>query len=136
MEIKVIRKYFTDQSTIGEMSIDGGFECFTLEDVVRADSKVAGATAIPEGKYRVIIDYSNRFRRVMPHILDVPGFEGIRIHSGNTDKDTEGCILLGCSRGDDFIGQSQVAFTDFMKKLKAGLSDGSCFITITHEEQV
>lgn len=117
MEIKVIRKELTKQSTIGEMWIDGSFFCYTLEDVVR-DVKVYGETAIPYGVYKVIVNMSNRFKRDMPLLIDVPGFEGVRIHNGNTDKDTHGCILVGMTKGVDFIGMSKVAFNKLMEKLK------------------
>jgi hypothetical protein len=71
------------------------------------------------GSYEVVIDDSSRFKSLMPHILNVPNFEGIRIHSGNTDKDTEGCILLGTTwAGGDFIGNSRVAFANFFTQLR------------------
>ena len=72
--------------------------CDTLEDKWRdltKEKKVPGETCIPAGRYRVVMDYSNRFKRVMPHILDVKYFEGVRIHAGNVRADTDGCILLG-----------------------------------------
>jgi hypothetical protein len=120
LKLALKRIDFTPNSTIGELSIDGVFECYTLEDVVRASGvKVDGQTAIPEGTYKVIVDFSNRFQRFMPHILDVPGFEGIRIHAGNEAKDTEGCILLGRTKGKDFIGESKLAVQAFYPKLQA-----------------
>src|SRR5207302_8902491 len=89
MHLKLIRKIFTDKSTIGALYIDNHFECFTLEDTVRETGiKIPGRTAIPYGSYEVIIDHSKRFTGNMPHVLNVPGFEGIRIHSGNTSGDT------------------------------------------------
>ncbi len=132
MEIKVNRVAFTAKSTIGDMLIDDQWECFTLEDVVRGPGiKIPGQTAIPEGKYEVIIDRSMRFKRMMPHILNVPMFEGIRIHSGNTDRNTEGCLLLGRTKDTDFIGQSVAAFNAFFPKLQEGLQGGKVFITIS-----
>jgi len=117
MKLEVKRFEFGTNYTIGRMYVDGVFKCFTLEDKVR-DVKVFGETAIPEGIYTVVLDESTRFGRKMPHVLNVPGFEGIRIHSGNTDKDTEGCILVGMNwAGGDFIGQSRVAFTMLYDKM-------------------
>lgn len=92
--------------TIGKLYIDGEYFCDTIEDTDRGltqtmtdaqvkSKKVYGQTAIPTGTYRVIINYSNKFKRQMPLLLNVPGFLGIRIHSGNTEKDTEGCLIVG-----------------------------------------
>ena len=93
MLIEVIRTTCGAHCTLGKMYIDGVDMCYTLEDVVR-EEKVYGETAIPAGRYRVDVTYSNRFQCDMPLVLDVPNFEGIRIHPGNTDKDTHGCILV------------------------------------------
>ena len=92
--------------TIGNLYIDGEFLCNTLEDADRGlrqnmhlseiqRIKVMHETAIPTGTYKVIVNMSPRFGRLLPRLLDVPGFEGILIHRGNTDKDTSGCILVG-----------------------------------------
>jgi len=131
MELLIIRKEFTENSTIGDFLIDGEFFCYSLEDMVREPGvKIPGKTAIPEGRYRVIIDQSIRFRRAMPHILNVPGFEGIRIHNGNYPKDTEGCPLLGFTKSKDFVGNSKDAFNKFFDKLYMALRDEECWITI------
>jgi hypothetical protein len=112
MELFVQRFVYSAKSTIGELTIPGhDFKCHTLEDVVRPDGvKIPHETAIPGGRFRLIVDYSNRFKRYMFHILDVPMFEGIRIHCGNTDADTDGCLLVGVSEAHDWIGGSHVAF--------------------------
>ncbi len=117
MKLKLIRNERGPSCTIGELYIDGQFECFTLEDVVRG-CKLPGLTAIPSGEYTLVIDLSSRFGRLMPHLLEVPGFSGIRIHSGNTDKDTEGCILVGRERCVDHVEQSHLAFTHLFDKLE------------------
>ena len=109
MNLMLIRKYKLPTYTIGKLYIDGEYFCDTLEDKDRGltDSMTVGEiskikikkeTAIPTGTYKVTITYSNRFKKNMPLINDVKGFEGIRIHSGNTDKDTEGCILVGFNK--------------------------------------
>lgn len=117
MELRVKRLYKTDKSTIGELSIDGEFQCFTLEDVER-DIKVPGKTAIPKGTYSVIINQSNRFKRLLPLLLNVQNFSGVRIHSGNFAENTEGCILVGQTRGLDFIGGSRKAFDKLFLKMQ------------------
>jgi hypothetical protein len=117
MKLHLKRLHRTDKSTIGELTIDGKFECYTLEDIER-DVKIKSETAIPKGTYKVIINQSNRFKRLMPLLLNVPNFEGVRIHAGNTNHDTEGCILVGRTRGIDFIGQSRKAYDSLFKKMQ------------------
>jgi len=117
MLIVIKRLYKGEKSIIGEMTVDGVFECFTLEDVERP-VKIKGETAIPKGTYKVIINQSNRFKRQLPLLLNVPGFEGVRIHSGNTNHDTEGCILVGETRHKEFIGKSRKAFNKLFKKMQ------------------
>jgi hypothetical protein len=128
MKLKLTRKYFSDNSTIGVLQIDGGISMFTLEDFDRGlekgGTKVKGATCIPRGSYKVVLDFSNRFQKIMPHILDVPQFEGVRIHPGNTDKDTEGCPLVGGNKGDDFVGNSRVTYDQLMILLNNANSHG------------
>lgn len=123
MKLEVKRLTFSDKSTIGKLFLDGAFFCHTLEDVVRPE-KVYGETAIPEGTYKVKITYSPRFKRDLPLLLNVPGFEGIRIHAGNTHKDTEGCILVGDLAGQDIVWQSRAAFNRLFDKLKAAQNAG------------
>ena len=135
MELTLVRKEKNDKASIGELSINGVKECDTLEDVDRgltsdmtaeqiAGIKIQNQTAIPTGTYKVIADQSTRFQMIMPHVLDVPGFEGIRIHSGNSDVDTDGCILLGQYNGtdEDWISGSRNAFAHFWPQLEAALN--------------
>lgn len=140
MKIEVKRIHFDPDYTIGELRIEGVRHCFTLEDTVRekegvsvADWKIPGKTAIPEGRYEVKVSYSNRFKRHLPILLNVPGFVGIRIHPGNSSKDTEGCILVGDNwGGGDFIGNSRHAFQSlFNKILDARNQDEDVWMEIT-----
>lgn len=117
MEIKIKRLHGTENSTIGELFVNGVWECYTLEDKERA-VKIKGETAIPKGSYKVTINKSNRFKRDLPLLLNVPNFEGVRIHAGNTNHDTEGCVLVGTTRSKDFIGQSRKAFDKLFKKMQ------------------
>ena len=140
-ELTLNRKWYTAKSTIGELLINGTFFCFVLEDVCRdlnrdgdlndpGEKKVQNQTCIPSGRYQVIIDNSARFKRPMPHVLNVPGFEGIRIHNGNTAADTDGCLLLGSTRSADFVGSSVDTFTRFFIRLRALIGTHNVFITI------
>ena len=119
--------------TEGLLFIDGKLFCGTLEDRWRdltKQPKVPGETCIPAGVYRVVIDRSARFGRMMPHVLDVPQFEGIRIHAGNTHRDTEGCILLGRHYAEGILTESQYYFNRFMTLLQTAIDQGQ-EITLT-----
>lgn len=130
MNLTLKRTIFTDKSTIGELSINGHFQCYTLEDVVRNGVKVQGKTAIPFGEYELAVTFSNRFQKPLPLVLNVPMFEGIRIHPGNTDKDTEGCILVGTTFAPDFIGNSRMAFGLLFEKIKAAYHNEKIMLKI------
>jgi len=96
--LELFRSVYTDTTTIGRLFLDGEFFGWTLEDAVRPPNiKIQGKTAIPEGTYKVVLSMSNRFKKVLPEILSVPHFSGIRFHGGNTAKDTEGCVLIAGS---------------------------------------
>ena len=96
MELVLRRKFKGTKYNIGDLTVNGAFFCNTIEDVVRAPGvKVYGETAIPFGKYKVVMRYSPKYKKVLPLLLDVPMFEGIRIHSGNTQLDSFGCIIVG-----------------------------------------
>ena len=101
MKLKLERLYLKPDFTIGKLYIDGKYFCDTLEDRVRNltnEKKIPGRTAIPAGRYEVIVNISPKFCRKLPRLLNVPGFEGILIHRGNTPEDTAGCILVGENR--------------------------------------
>ena len=124
MKLTLHRHTFGSVATLGDLFIDGIYFCRTLEDVDRKlecdGEKVHGQTAIPRGAYDVIIDWSPRFKRELPHVLDVPGFEGIRIHSGNKAEDSEGCILVGRDiLNDNYITDSRNTLLGLMAKLEA-----------------
>lgn len=125
LEIEIRREIHTHKSTIGRLFVNGQFECYTLEDCARPPGvKVPAATCIPAGEYSLVINFSNRFQRLMPELLEVPGFAGIRIHAGNTEADTQGCILVGETRGEDFIGGSRAAYRRLFGKLRAAKAAG------------
>ena len=123
VKLKLTRNPSTAHCTLGALTVDGEHACFTLEDVVR-DAKIAGETAIPAGAYEVIINHSARFGRELPLLLNVPGFVGVRIHSGNTDKDTEGCILVGEKIMGESVVESRKAFIDLFVQMQEAIEGG------------
>ena len=141
MELELTRSAKTSKSTIGELTINGVFECFVLEDRDRGlrqgmttselmALKVKTQTAIPTGRYEIVISFSDRFKKMLPLLLDVPAFAGIRIHPGNTDENTEGCLLTGKTKSPDMVGSSRIAFTALFDKVKAALQREKIFITV------
>ncbi len=129
MELQIKRTDFSEECTIGELSLNGVFECYTLEDKVRP-VKIAGKTAIPSGRYEVIINFSQRFQKQLPLLLNVPNYEGVRIHSGNTAADTEGCVLVGETKTDNFVGESRWAFNRLFEKMKVASETEKIFLEI------
>ena len=123
MKLLLHRQIFSDKSTIGTLYVNGLKECHTLEDRDRhledGGEKVYGETAIPRNTYKVVITYSNRFKKPMPLLVDVPQFEGIRIHPGNVAEDTHGCILVGVGIGQDILYNSRQAYEKLFNKLEA-----------------
>lgn len=98
MKLRVERLWKKPTYTVGRLYVDGKLYCNTLEDVVRdldKEAKVPGKTAIPDGTYKVIFNWSPKFGRNLPRLLNVPHFDGILIHPGNTADDSAGCILVG-----------------------------------------
>lgn len=128
MKIQLERVQLDPDVTIGALACDGEFVCWVCEDTVRevpgqpvATWKVPGKTAIPAGSYRVEVTMSARFKRMLPILIAVPGFEGVRIHPGNTAADTEGCLLPGRLRLGKSVGQSVLAFNDLFARINEAL---------------
>jgi len=125
MELKLTRKWLTKKSTIGELTVDGVFECFILEDHFPTPYiKTPAKTAIPVGKYDVVINFSPRFKVDMPLLLEVPEYKGVRIHTGNDADDTEGCLLPGQVREQDAVKKSAPAYTALFAKIRAAQDAG------------
>lgn len=143
MILNLKRKYKGDKYTIGTLTIEGLFQCDTIEDVDRGlensmskqeieTTKVYGHTAIPKGEY--IIDMSTispKFKErswakpyggKLPRLLNVKGFEGVLIHVGNTEKDSLGCIIVGENKIKGRVINSTRTFVKLMALLmKASL---------------
>ena len=127
--------------TIGKLYINDQYFCDTLEDTDRGltqfmteqqivSKKVYGETAIPTGTYRIIISYSNKFKKQMPLLLNVPGFAGIRIHSGNTEKDSLGCILVGKNKAVGKVLESRDTYSKLFSILQEANKKETIKITI------
>lgn len=139
MEAVLERKWPKSEYTIGVFSVDGKKLCNSLEDCDRGlqqwmsvaeieNAKVYGETAIPRGKYKVTMDYSPKYKRMMPHVMNVKGFSGIRIHSGNTAADSLGCIILGINSKKGMVTESRKCCKEFERLLIA--AGGTCDLEI------
>ena len=140
MKIVLKRIALRDTYTIGKLYIDDKYICDTVEDKVRdinkngvfdnGEKKVYGETAIPYGTYEVKWTYSNRFKKYMPEILNVPNFSGIRIHSGNTAADSLGCIIVGENKVVGKVINSRATVNKLYPIIEKGCKEGKVTITI------
>ena len=118
LEMKLVRTKFKDTQTVGKLYLNGVYFCDTLEDKNRdlnkngifdgSEKKVYAQTCIPFGQYKVIINQSSRFKRLMPRLLNVPHFDGILIHNGVTEKNSAGCILVGSYDGQKLVRSKEI----------------------------
>ena len=129
MELKLKRLYKKSDYTIGKLYVDGEYFCDTVEDTDRGLSqdmknstieakKIYGKTAIPTGRYSVVLSYSNKFKKTLPLLKDVLGFGGIRIHSGNKAEDSLGCIIVGENKIKGGVINSRATMERLMAKLR------------------
>jgi hypothetical protein len=139
MNLRLIREPSRDGATLGSLYADGHWCCWTVEDEIRevpgqpVDSwKVQGATAIPAGRYRVHVTFSQRYGRRLPLLGDVPGFTGVRIHPGNVPADTEGCLLPGSVRGAGRVLESRKAFELLYARIE--IATGETWIAIENPQ--
>ena len=126
--------------TIGKLYIDDVYFCDTIEDTVRdtnksgkfdnGEQKIKGKTAIPYGTYEIKWTYSPRFKKYTPQLMNVPSFEGIRIHTGNTSADTEGCLILGKNKQVGKVLNSRATINKFYPIIKEACSNGKVTIEI------
>lgn len=126
--------------TIGKLYIDDAYFCDTLEDTVRdtnksgkfdnGEQKIKGKTAIPYGTYEIKWTHSPRFKKYTPQLMNVPSFEGIRVHAGNTSADTEGCLILGENKQVGKVLNSRATINKFYPIIKKACSNGKVTIEI------
>lgn len=143
MKLLIKRKFLGKSYTIGALYIDGKYFCDTLEDKVvdidksgkfeGGEKKIAGKSAIPYGEYKVIVNRSPKFGRELPRLLDVPHFEGILIHRGNSSADTSGCILVGENSIKGRLSNSSLYEEILVVECKGAIKRGET-ITIKIEE--
>src|SRR5258708_31069168 len=137
MELLLTSTDFDDVSTEGQLSVDGLFECYTLE-LPWTDGSVG--TAIPEGRFQIVLQPSpdfielaardpwfEKYARQMPHIVGIPGRSLIMLHPGNFVHSTKGCVLVGQTKGKDFIGSSKAAFANLFDLISPYAISGDCF---------
>lgn len=136
VELRLSRDFSSSSTTLGVLFQGPRKICYTLEDAVRDNAKIPGETAIPAGRYKVVLDKSPRFGREMPRLLDVPGFSGVRIHGGNTHRDTSGCILVAHVRNNrtlSIYGSAETKVTAIVRRtLRLG---GEVWIEIRNDFQ-
>lgn len=135
MELELVRNVFSPDYTLGEIFLDGSHFGYTCEDCDRhlenGGEKVYGRTAIHRGKYRVIVSWSNRFKKPLPELLRVPKFSGVRIHGGNSASDSLGCILLGDERTADGVRNCSAINKHLAQMIEeAEMAGEECWITI------
>ena len=123
--------------TIGRLEDENGMKiCDTLEPTWRnykgGEMKIPKKSAIPEGSYRMVVTKSRRFQKYLPLLVGVPGFEGVRIHSGNTNKDTEGCILVGQNLQVGKVFWSRITLEKLMKLIE---NEKEIYLTIKNTWQ-
>ena len=138
LKLKVIAQ--RDKYSIGKLYINGVYFCDTLEDTVRdinhngkfdnGEAKVYGKTAIPFGKYSVVYTHSPKFKRKLPLLLNVPQFEGIRIHPGNTAEDSLGCILVGKNTIVGRLTESKVTSDKLNNLIETAINNDESIILI------
>ena len=148
MDVVIYRKWRKKGYTISRMYVDGKFFCHILEDEDRGlmqgmsvgeimNIKLAGKTAIPVGNYKIIRQWSPRFKKILPSIPNVKGFSGVRMHGGNSSKDTDGCPLFGEADEKnirDLVSNSQKQFKRFDTLLQVNNNEADLHIVWDYKE--
>nr|DAS84654.1 MAG TPA: hypothetical protein [Caudoviricetes sp.] len=136
LNLKLERKWKKERYTIGNLYVNGVFFSNVLEDTVRGlrqdmtpeeiqKIKIHGQTAIPSGRYEIRVTLSARFRRQLPILLNVPGYAGVRIHPGNNDANTEGCLLPGKNDRVGQVSNSRATMAALQKQIEEAIYQNS-----------
>lgn len=144
MELKLIRKEFLPDRVLGELYINDEFFSYTLEDTDRdlykddpvsklKDAKIAKRTAIPYGRYRIMLSYSVKLKRFLPLLLDVPQWRGIRMHAGANPDHSSGCPLVGLERKGINLYKIKTAEKALLKIMNKVNTTQAIYITISKE---
>jgi len=128
-EITILREIRTRDATLGRLFWGNSALYHTVEDIERK-VKIPNKTAIPCGRYQVVITESARFKRRLPLLLNVPGFTGVRIHRGNSAEDSSGCPIIGTTRTKNGVGNSRLAEEDFMHRLERALVENEVWVNV------
>jgi len=138
LELLLQRVWLTDKSSCGELSVDAKVLCYSLELPVKDGLP---GSAIPPGRYQVLLQPSPKFHlstdpwveqyaSKMPHLVNIPNRSLIMIHWGNLPENTDGCILVGLTHGDDEVGESRLAFESLYRIIEGSATIGDCWITV------
>jgi hypothetical protein len=130
MELSLKRVIFTEKSTEGRLSVDGAFECFTIERPTLGGSNEPEVSAILPGRYAIKMAFSPHFAKDMMHLQDVPGRTDVMIHNANWAWQLKGCIAVGQTQTPDFVGNSVTALALLTAKVVRALADGEVWLTI------
>ena len=144
MELILERKIHNENSTEGNLYVNGKWFCNTIEDRVRAlpgkwhkELKIYGKTAIPYGRYPVLVTWSNRFKRMLTGIFNVPDFEGIRIHNGTSELSSAGCVIVSYKDDDanHKLINDKAAMNDLCNLVKSTQEQEKIWITIVDKKE-
>jgi hypothetical protein len=132
MELYLLRRWFTDKSTIGELFINDNIlrECFTLEPTTRVGKDPRGIVAIPDGRFEVTLYQSSHFKMIVPILNNIPGHKIVEIHPGDFPTDTHDCVLVGSERGEDRVFSSRSAFYALFPKIDQALNTEQVFLNV------
>jgi hypothetical protein len=137
VKLKLERKFLNENSTEGNLYVDGKWFCHVIEDKVRAkpgewdnSHKVYAKTAIPYGNYQVLVTWSNRFKRMLPLLINVPDFQGIRIHNGRTETSSAGCLIVSYKAGKGYVINDKKAMNDLTDMISEAQKKSKVFIEI------